>query len=155
MSPPISTPELYPGYRSLSAPKATWTLSEFACGLARSPRKNPRRPCEVLGSSRRTPVRDRPINMSPKRWFVKTVNTIYCASVLGQSQDVDICAWLCKSGRWTEKIAERFRDRKSGVKVEPLSVRRAGRQVPALCPPDFSQRPGFWCEAPKLLPPVE
>src|SRR6188508_1686901 len=40
-------------------------------------------------------ARPRPSNMRRSTWFVKRVNTIYCALLLGQSQDVDACAWLC------------------------------------------------------------
>src|SRR5438552_6786227 len=35
-------------------------------------------------------VRLRPINMRPVNVFVKPVNTRYCGSLLGQSQDIDV-----------------------------------------------------------------
>src|SRR5262245_37331499 len=46
---------------------------------------------EKLGGSRSCAGRSRRTNMSPPRTFVKRVNTIYCAFLLGHSQDVGGC----------------------------------------------------------------
>src|SRR5262245_35468896 len=49
---------------------------------------------EKLGGSRSCAGRSRRTNMSPPRTFVKRVNTIYCAFLLGHSQDVGGCPHL-------------------------------------------------------------
>ena len=48
-----------------------------------------------LGTSAVSSVALRRSNMDSRRTFVKRVNTTYCAFLLGQSQDVDACAYLC------------------------------------------------------------
>src|SRR5579864_858088 len=51
---------------------------------------------EKLGSSSVGLFALRRANMRSLFAFVKRVNTTYCAFLLGQSQDVDFCARLCK-----------------------------------------------------------
>src|SRR5579862_2441358 len=44
----------------------------------------------------RSPAAPRRTILRPVPWFVKRVNTTNCASLLGQSQDVEACAILWK-----------------------------------------------------------
>lgn len=63
--------------------------------------------------------------MPSVRWFVKPINPTYCASLLGQSQDVDACGnpWIAataqlqhdrpaespeRNGRWVSRVKKPF-----------------------------------------------
>src|SRR5438552_787712 len=82
--------------------------------------------------------------MRRARSFVKRVNTIYCAFVLGQSQDVDDCGRLWKSRlrlRWV-RFESAFRLRASRFGGQAADIPRLG--LPSVARRRSRAKDGRW-----------